>query len=604
MGVFGVVHHIFQQDTEETIRRELQITERLFLRLLTERSQQLTQQTTALASDYAFKRVMATQDNATISSALLNLSTRIKADVAFLVSTDYEILVDNANAQQIGQTFFAPDLIQKAEIDMNATRLMMLNEKSYQLIVVPVLAPEPIAWLCLGFAIDKTVLEQLKELTRIEISLLNQQNHQFSLQASTLNTSTHIALDLDKHNEGDFFWRVNEKELYLSRLVILEKNEHGQIVALIERSWNQALANFYRLQWLLAVIALFSIILVSFAALWLAKTVSKPVQILARGVQAIGQGDYAYKVNLNSHDEMGKLGMAFNQMGLQLLEKEKIRNLLGKVVSPAVANELITHDLTLGGETREITALFTDLAGFTQIAETMSAQDLVSLLNEYLTHMSGEILHHEGVLDKFIGDAIVAFWGAPTDNDSHATHAVSCALAMQKTLCKLRTQWQAQNLPQLSMRIGINTGYAVVGNIGSIDRLDYTMIGDTVNLAARLESANKYYNSEILISEFTYQQIKDIFLCRELDNVRVQGKQQSVKIYEVLALKNEATFDQNQLYLKFSKALNAFYDEEKETAENIFTELTKTYHDGASFLYLNRLQSENSHSEKIYNLSK
>jgi adenylate cyclase len=209
-------------------------------------------------------------------------------------------------------------------------------------------------------------------------------------------------------------------------------------------------------------------------------------------------------------------------------------------------------------------------------------------------------------LDKFIGDAIVAFWGAPVNDDLHAQHAVYCALAMQKTLRNLRTEWEKQGLPLLAMRIGINTGHAVVGNVGSIDRLDYTMIGDTVNLAARLEGANKYYGSEILISEFTFERVKEVFVCRELDSVRVQGKQQSVAIYDVLAEKIHATDVQNALCLKFSEALTAFRNQDFEQAKMLFSELVETYQDGASILYLQRLDTLNLNAafEAIYDLSK
>lgn len=534
-GVFGVVNYVFRENTEDAIRRELLVTERIFSRLLQERSTQLTQQVTALASDFAFKRVMATFDNATISSALTNLSKRVKADAAFLVATDYNVMLDNLHFQQIGQPFFATSLIQSAQSQGNATGLVLINQKPYQLIIVPILAPEPIAWLCLGFVVDDKVLAQLKQLTQIEISLLSQQNQTLQLHASTLPEFSKT-LQFPETNKDGFFWR-NGEELFLSRLVILEQNSNEKLVALIERSWQKSLKNFYHLQWLLLIIALVSIGLVSFAALFLAKTVSKPVQILAQGVQAIGQGDYSVQVKIKSHDEMGKLGEAFNQMGVQLLEKEKIRTLLGKVVSPAVANELLSHEVVLGGETREITALFSDLENFTGISEAMTAQDLVTMLNDYLTQMSSEINEYAGVLDKFIGDAIVAFWGAPVDDDLHAQHAVSCALAMQSKLNTLRTEWQKQGLPLFKMRIGINSGQAVVGNIGSIDRLDYTMIGDTVNLAARLESENKNHCTEILISESTYMRVKDIFVCRELGSVKVKGKQQAVTIFEVLSRK-------------------------------------------------------------------
>lgn len=587
-GVFGVVNHVFRQNTEASIRHELWVTEQVFLRLLTERSQQLSQQATALASDFAFKRVIATQDKATITSALMNLSARVRADAAFLVSIEGQIVVDSLDAGRQGQAFFAPDLLDQADSEGMATALLLIGAMPYQLIAVPVLAPEPIAWLCLGFVVDQQVLAQMKQLTQVEISLLSGQNRTLRLHASTLEVAS-PQQPLYPTDADGFFWH-DDNGLYLSRLVVLDQQPAGKLVALIERSWPQALENFYRLQWLLLVIALFSIGLASLAAAWLAKTVSKPVQTLAKGVQAIGQGDYHYQVAIDSQDEIGKLGVAFNAMGTQLLEKEKIRTLLGKVVSPAVVNELLANEVVLGGETREITALFTDLAGFTSIAEAMPPQALVALLNDYLTDMSGAISDHAGVLDKFIGDAIVAFWGAPVTDSDHARRAVSCALTMQRRLQQLRGDWRRRGLPQLTMRVGINTGLAVVGNVGSLDRLDYTMIGDTVNLAARLEGANKYYGSGILISEHTHRQVGGLFACRELDKVRVQGKQQPVAIYEVIAECGQLSPEQQQFCRLFADALAAFRQQQFQQAQDLFAGLFAAHQDVASGLYLQRLK--------------
>ncbi|MFZ2449580.1 MAG: adenylate/guanylate cyclase domain-containing protein [Methylovulum miyakonense] len=607
-GVVAVVNQVFRDNTEAAIRHELLVTERIFLRLLSERSQQLTQQATALASDFAFKRVIATQDQDTLTSALVNLGARVQADAAFLVSIDDSVLANSLDPQQNGQLFFAQELLAQAEAEGAAARLMLIGKTPYQLIIVPVLAPEPIVWLCLGFVIDNTVLAQLKQLTQVEISLLSEQGQTLQIQASTLAPSPRQQLPLFQTDADGFFWHT-DKDLYLSRLVVLENQQTGKLIALIERSWPKALENFYRLQWLLLLIALLSIGLASLAAAWLAKTVSKPLQTLARGVQAIGLGNYGYQVQIHSQDEMGQLGMAFNAMGTQLLEKEKIRTLLGKVVSPVVATELLSHDVVLGGETREITALFTDLAGFTSIAEQMPPQALVALLNGYLTEMSSQISRHHGVLDKFIGDAIVAFWGAPVADAGHAQQAVHCALAMQHALRDLRTIWRQQGLPLLSMRIGINTGDAVVGNIGSIDRLDYTMIGDTVNLAARLEGANKYYGSEILISEQTYQQVCSRFACRELDTVRVQGKQQHVAIYEVIARHSQLTPEQHQLCLNFADALAAFRQRQFPQAKILFTGLVASFQDKPSALYLQRLeelaaQEVSADFDAVYDLAK
>jgi adenylate cyclase len=606
-GVFAVVSQVFRQDTEQNIRHELLVTERVFLRLLSERGQQLTQQANALASDFAFKRVIATQDADTLRSALLNLGARVRADAAFLVSVNHEVLVNGLAPSNIGQAFFAPELIAQAESEGAATRLTLIGQKPYQLIIVPVLAPEPIAWLCLGFVLDNAVLAQLKQLTQVEISVLSQQAEGLTVLASTL---PHPELQWPRfQTQADgFFWHEHQG-LYLSRLLVLAPQPTGNLVALIERSWPEALANFYRLQTGLAVLVVLSLGLASLAAAWLARSVSKPVQLLAQGAQAIGQGDFDHQVRLTNQDELGTLGNAFNAMGTQLREKEKIRTLLGKVVSPAVANELLSHDVMLGGETREITAFFTDLAGFTNIAEQLPPQALVALLNDYLTHMSAAINQHGGVLDKFIGDAIVAFWGAPIDDAAHAQHAVACALAMQRQLGDLRGVWQQQGLPALHMRIGINTGDAVVGNVGSLDRLDYTMIGDTVNLAARLEGANKYYGSGILVSEHTYQQIRTDFACRELDRVRVQGKQQPVAIYEVLAESGQLTPTQQALCSGFADALSAFRQQQFPNAHALFTELAAQHGDGASLLYVKRLDvlmksGGNDRFDAVYDLAK
>ena len=324
-GVFTVVNHVFRQNTEESIHRELLVTERVFLRLLSERSQQLSQQATALASDYAFKRVIGSRDQATITSALSNLSSRAQANSAFLVSLDNIVQIDTLNPQNTGQDFFAPELLEQAETEGMASRLMLMGQMPYQLVIVPILAPEPIAWLCLGFQIDTPVLAQLKQLTQVEISVLSEKNQVWHVHASTLSALTQQKLSLSPSQTDGFFWHTDQ-ETYLSRMIVLEPKASSKLIDLIERPWAKALENFYNLQVLLRVIALFSVGLASLAAAWLAKSVSKPVQILATGVQAIGKGDYRHQVAISGDDEIGQLGLAFNSMGTQLLEKEKIRN--------------------------------------------------------------------------------------------------------------------------------------------------------------------------------------------------------------------------------------------------------------------------------------
>jgi len=593
-SIFVFVDRVFQQNAEAAIRNELTVTERVFSRLLQERNAQLTQWAIALAGDFAFKSVMATHDHDTLLSALLNLSKRVGADAAMLVSVDYELLADVAHPENAGKLpFFAADMIRQAEEYGTASTLALIDKLPYQLIAVPILAPDPIAWLCIGFKIDQGVLNQLKQLTQLEISILSLSKTGSVLHASTLMSVDNVMLNNDwQQSVGKAsFFENYQNSPYLSRLVVLHKQDDFSIVALIQRSWHGALADSYRLRWLMMLIALAGMAIVLLISVWLAKTVSKPMQILVKGVRAIGLGDYRYKVQLAASDEIGELGRAFNEMSKQLAEKEKIRNLLGKVVSPAVVNELMNSEITLGGELREITALFSDLAGFTTIAESMQPEPLVALLNDYLTQMSNQINANDGVIDKFIGDAIVAFWGAPVIEEHHAVLALKSALAMQHALAQLRQHWLTLGLPLLAMRIGVNTGLAVVGNMGSIDRMDYTMMGDTVNLAARLEGANKVYGSDILLSEYTYAQVNDVFLCRELDRVRVQGKRQPVRVYQLIGEHDQVDSAGKLLCEVFAEALSEFRQCRWMKAEKLLLSILRDHHDDAvSRLYLDRLQ--------------
>ena len=210
-------------------------------------------------------------------------------------------------------------------------------------------------------------------------------------------------------------------------------------------------------------------------------------------------------------------------IGLEIVVSKEhafIRNAFAKYVPEGVVKELLKNPglLKLGGEEREVTVLFSDLAGFTSISENMSAPSLARLLNEYLTEMTNLVFLHDGIIDKYEGDAIMAEFGAPLTLSDHATRAVETALQMQWRLEELRQEWNKRGLPSLQCRIGINTGMMVVGNMGSHPVFDYTVIGDAVNLASRLEGANKVYGTSVMISQFTRDKLDQVrFRTRALD---------------------------------------------------------------------------------------
>lgn len=217
-------------------------------------------------------------------------------------------------------------------------------------------------------------------------------------------------------------------------------------------------------------------------------------------------------------------------------ERKKIRGTFQYYLSGPVIEEMLKDPskLKLGGEKKDLTVLFSDIRGFTTISEKLSPEELVHLLNEYLTVMTDQVFKYGGLLDKYMGDAIMAVFGAPIDDPNHPALCCRTALAMMDELKKLQKKWTDEERPVLAIGIGINTGDMVVGNMGSEMRFDYTVMGDNVNLGSRLEGINKEYGTNIVVSEYTHERIKDDFFCRELDAVRVKGKILPVRIYELM----------------------------------------------------------------------
>ena len=214
-------------------------------------------------------------------------------------------------------------------------------------------------------------------------------------------------------------------------------------------------------------------------------------------------------------------------------DKRRIKLMFGKYVSPVVVEQMMEKPPELGGEDNDTTIFFSDIRSFTTLSETMTPQELVHLLNEYLTAMTDCLMDYRGTLDKYIGDAIMCFWGAPIPQEDHALLACKCALRQMELLDELNKQWPPEK--QIHIGIGLNSGVSTVGNMGSEGRMNYTVMGDNVNLASRLEGINKQYYTSIVISESTYEKVKDNgAICRELDDIRVKGKKKPVRIYELV----------------------------------------------------------------------
>ena len=220
-------------------------------------------------------------------------------------------------------------------------------------------------------------------------------------------------------------------------------------------------------------------------------------------------------------------------------EKRKMKRLFGQYVSKDVYEQLVANpDLArLGGQRRQMTVLFSDIRGFTTVSEKGQPEEIVQLLNEYFTRMVDIVFKHKGTLDKFVGDMVMALFGAPLDDADHAEHAVDAALEMIAELRRLNERWTAEGRPSLDIGIGVNTGPMIAGNIGSEAIMSYTVIGDAVNLGSRLESLNKEYGTRIIISEATRDSLPPKYAFRPLGDVVVKGKTRPVAIFEVVGLK-------------------------------------------------------------------
>ncbi len=285
--------------------------------------------------------------------------------------------------------------------------------------------------------------------------------------------------------------------------------------------------------WLIALFSAATALIVLMGT-WMSARIVRPIQTLVSASQKVASGDLAATVAVNSSDEIAELSIAFNMMTSDLRERQRERDLFGRAVSPEVRDALLAGKVGLGGETLCATVLFSDIVGFTAMSEKLEPQQVVTFLNEYLTAMEQIIREHGGTINKYIGDAIVAIFGAPVGHRDDAARAVRAALGMHAQLAALNARRQVRGEPPLAHGIGISTGSAVAGAIGSPERLEYTIIGDTVNVASRLEAMTRQLHCEILLTEDVWKALGETQVSLEdKGEIKLKGRQEAVRIFEL-----------------------------------------------------------------------
>jgi adenylate cyclase len=286
-------------------------------------------------------------------------------------------------------------------------------------------------------------------------------------------------------------------------------------------------------------VVVFAAIMAVAVGIRLASIMSNALKRINNALKKLEQQEYTKVHGIDTGDELEDLASGFNTMVDGLQERDKLRTTFGKYMTASVMEHLMAGKVQLGGETLTATILFSDIRSFTSISEKMDAKALVSLLNEYFTEMVDVVIKEDGVVDKYIGDAIMAVFGAPVTKKDDALHAVRAAIGMREALAHLNERLVARGAKAIKTGIGIHTGEVVAGNIGSEKRMEYTVIGDTVNLASRLESSTKELGVPVLISDDTYQLVKEHIEARQVKEITVKGREKPVMTYEVLGLKGE-----------------------------------------------------------------
>ncbi|MEG3619829.1 adenylate/guanylate cyclase domain-containing protein [Magnetovibrio sp. PR-2] len=334
-----------------------------------------------------------------------------------------------------------------------------------------------------------------------------------------------------------------------------------------------------------ALTVLATVLSILFAGL-VTRIIVRNVRKLVQGAQAVQDGQLDTEVQISTQDEIGRLSVAFNDMVGGLRLKERIKDTFGKYMDPRIVSGLLDHPefTDPGGERREMSVMFIDLKGFTSISEALQPDELVFMVNDFFGHMTDAISMHQGVVDKFMGDAVMAYWGPPfCDADAHATLACKAGQEALRRLDAFREDVRtklgaAADGLEIDLRIGISSGDMIVGTIGSTASRNFTVMGDPVNLGSRLEGANKAYGTHILVSDRTHELVGKDLPMREIDLIRVKGKQEPVRVFELLT-------DEQDIQ-DFSPGLLAYRAQDWDGAETVFSQ---TRGDTAAQAYLNRI---------------
>lgn len=592
LGIYVFVNRENNQYTTDTIDSYLELGADVFDFTREEHKNTLLTITSTMTRDWGFRNAFGTGDPYTIIDAADNILLRSlgAADMMLIASMTGEVIIDTkiqGFESLEGEWLELMDLAANS-MDGIGDAIINVSGVPYQITVIPLFLPTPVAWIFGGFPLDNRFTDTVKQSIVSDVSIVeyvnaDEQNSRVQVPevqviASTLSADDQMRLTDQLQLTGMTYTDTQRILLgdgeygTLMRPLYGQQGDPLQIVAVIQKSYNENIENleaFQRglLQFYLVVIGLSLVVVVL-----LARSVTRPILDLAKRVKQIEEGDFGQTVDVAGRDEISQLASSVNHMALGLAEKEKVRDLLGKVVSHEIAEELLSKTIELGGEEKVVTVLFADIKGFTTLCESAAPEAVLTLLNRYLSAITKVIEDNHGVVDKYTGDSVMALFGAPLNRPNDAQNAVQAALEIQACMVQLNKIHREEGLGLMEAGIGVHTGLVVAGNLGSQNRLNYTVIGDSVNLGARLEGLTRKYNTANIVSGVTAQHAPE-FVYRELDLVRVAGKTEPVRIFEVIGISAAMTAAQKDELADFSSALESYRAQHWEQAIEKFEKL-------------------------------
>lgn len=555
-GTFLILQHQIENNAVTNIKNNLKSTKAMISRLLEDRQTRLQEIARGIGGAELIRIILTdptldqiTRDNIVEEEILPDYP---QLNLLGVADIDGMILALNQVRQSLSRVLSSQDFFQAGLEGEIGSGFLIDEDNLMQIMALPITigdidVEEILGILVVGIILSQEDLERIKALSEADLMFLREDSIFLSTEVQLINgqplstEALSVFCDTSEVSDGEPEVVSIKNERFLYSKVSDQREEAPPYI--VAKSLDQQLTFVRKIRQFMIQFGIAGLVAGVLVGYLFALEISHPIKSLRTAAEEVDRGNFHYQVNIQSRDEFSQLGNSFNQMIQGLNEKERIRGVMNKVVSKEIADEILKSDLQLGGEEKTATILFSDIRGFTTFSEALKPGELLELLNKYFTRINAVIDVHRGNIDKYIGDAVMALFGAPLAHEDDPKNAVLAAIDMIDALKEFNYTLEQELGKTIDIGIGINTGLLIAGLMGASTRMEYTVMGDVVNLASRLEGLTKKYDVQIVISESTYLAVQKSLSSddsnrikfRELDTVQVKGKTRGVKIYQVFS---------------------------------------------------------------------